>query len=493
MMSPKPPEVFDRTAEWRDLTDFVTSDTPGLRIGVVYGRRRQGKSFLLRRLARAASGLYSMAVEQEARPALRRFTDAAARAEGRAPGAYGAENWETALDEALRRHRLVVIDEYPFLLGNAPELSSLIQSLYDEWDYRADGSTGRLLLCGSAISVMSELLSGTRPLRGRAVLDMCLKPFNFRDAAAFWQVSDLDLAVQLNAIFGGTPGYRALIDQPSPERVADLGPWLARTLLNPAHALFGENDYLLREDPRITDRALYHSILAAIAAGAGTPARIARVIGRPDRSLAHPLSVLRAAGFVRPVHDVLRQRGTQLTLMDPIVRFYTTVMWRRLDDLEERQAEQVWTASAETFHRQVLGPHFEDLAREWTARFAADECLGEPVGAVGQTVVSDPAGRAQHEVDVVALAAGEPLFAKNARVVLLGEAKYTGEQRTLRDLRRLEHIRALLGGRGVRADTAALAIFSRTGFDHALRQAAAGRPDVHLIGLPELYGAHPIP
>ncbi|MET8141928.1 ATP-binding protein [Sphaerisporangium sp. NPDC005288] len=485
----KPAEVFGRDMEWRDLSEFVESSAPGLRIGVIYGRRRQGKSFLLRRLARAASGLYSMAVEQEAQPALRRFADAMARAEGRSQGALVPDSWETALDHALRRHRLVVIDEYPFLLKNAPELSSLVQSVYDEWDYRAEGSPARLLLCGSAISVMSELLSGAHPLRGRAVLDMCLQTFNFRESAAFWQAADPEIAFHLHAIFGGTPGYRALIDPPVPERVEDLGPWLAKTVLNPAHALFDENDYLLREDPRITDRALYHSILAAIASGAGTPSQIGRQIGRPDRALAHPLSVLRASGFIRPVHDVLKQRGTQLTLMDPIVRFHNTIMWRRLADLEERRGEDVWASSSDTFLRQVLGPHFEDLAREWTSRFAAQEIIGAPVGAVGQTVVSDPTGRAQHQVDVVALAAGEPLFAKNARVVLLGEAKYTTRQRTVADLRRLEHVRALLSGRGVQADRAALAVFSRTGFDAELQREAAGRPDVHLITLADLYGA----
>ncbi|GGK68370.1 ATPase [Sphaerisporangium melleum] len=488
-MAEKPAEVFARDVEWRDLSDFVESPAPGLRIGVVYGRRRQGKSFLLRRLARAASGLYTMAVEQEAQPALRRFADAVARVEGRSPGTFTPGGWETALDDALRRHRLVVIDEYPFLLKNAPELSSLVQSVYDEWDFRADGSSARLLLSGSAISVMSELLSGSHPLRGRAVLDMCLQAFNFREAAAFWQAADPEIAFHLHAIFGGTPGYRALIDPPVPGRVADLGPWLARTVLNPSHALFEENDYLLREDPRITDRALYHSILAAIASGAGTPSQIGRQIGRPDRALSHPLSVLRAAGFVRPVQDVLKQRGAQLVLMDPIVRFYNTIMWRRLADLEERRGVEVWAGSSDTFLTQALGPHFEDLAREWTSRFAARECLGEPVGAVGRTVVSDPAGRAQHELDVVALAAGEPLFAKNARVILLGEAKYTSQPRTVADLRRLEHVRALLTGRGVRAGDAALAIFARTGFDADLRREASGRRDVHLVTLADLYGA----
>jgi hypothetical protein len=52
----KPADVFDRDADWADLADFALSPLPGLRIAVVYGRRRQGKSYLLRRLTGAVGG-----------------------------------------------------------------------------------------------------------------------------------------------------------------------------------------------------------------------------------------------------------------------------------------------------------------------------------------------------------------------------------------------------------------------------------------------------
>ena len=60
----KPIDVFDRDREWADLAEFASPGLPGLRIAVVYGRRRQGKSYLLRRLAEAGGGLYHLATEQ---------------------------------------------------------------------------------------------------------------------------------------------------------------------------------------------------------------------------------------------------------------------------------------------------------------------------------------------------------------------------------------------------------------------------------------------
>jgi hypothetical protein len=67
--------------------------------------------------------------------------------------------------------------------------------------------------------------------------------------------------------------------------MVELDRWLVGHVLNPAHALFGETDYLLREDSTITDRALYQSVLAAIAGGQITPGGIAASPGRDARSL----------------------------------------------------------------------------------------------------------------------------------------------------------------------------------------------------------------
>ena len=69
----RPVDLFDRETEWADLDLFASGQGAGLQIGVVLGRRRQGKSFLLRRIIAAHAGVYVLALEEERRPALRRF------------------------------------------------------------------------------------------------------------------------------------------------------------------------------------------------------------------------------------------------------------------------------------------------------------------------------------------------------------------------------------------------------------------------------------
>jgi hypothetical protein len=491
----KPDDLFARVQEWSDLTDFAESTAHGLRLGVVYGRRRQGKSYLLRRLAQAHDAFYHQAQELSRVPALQRFADEVAAKLGLSAGQLQFPDWETAFRTALGvpKHnpltsgiagpsRLLIIDELPYLLNHSPEIPSVLQELWDE----LRETPSAVIVCGSALSVMTDLLSGQQALRGRAQLDLKIQPFDYLTAAQFWGATDAEVALRIGAIMGETPGYRALISQPTPQNKRGLPQWLAKNILNPAHALYQEMGYLLREDPRIQDKALYNSILRTIAAGATTASKIGAALGRTDRSVQHPLEVLLTAGFLRREEDVLLQRRATYQIADPIVRFTQLVLEPQRTLLEERLVEQAWSAAYPSFSAGVLGPHFERVAVHWTAKYAIER-WSAPIGEVGHTVVNDPAGRSQHELDVVGLPQGMPKQTSDPRIIVLGEAKSSNRLRTLSDLERLDHIRALLNSRGVDAREAALVLFGRSGFHHDLKSETNKRGDVHLIDLKDLF------
>lgn len=197
--------------------------------------------------------------------------------------------------------------------------------------------------------------------------------------------------------------------------------------------------------------------------------------------------MLATSGFLVKDEDLLLQRRPVLRLADPIVRLHQLVTVPRLAAFEERKAASAWKASAHTVSAQILGPAFEQLARVWTARHATEQTTGGATGLVGSTVVNDPVGRSQHELDVVALEEGERRQASKPVLRVLGEAKASDRVRTLGDLARLERIRALLETRGVRAARAKLMLFGRSGFDVNLAEVAAQRPEVELVDLPRLW------
>jgi len=80
----KPRDVVDRDREWTLLTDFLSDPSPAMRLGIMSGRWRHGKSYLLQALSESVGGLYITAIREEGRlPALRRFSDAIAAHAGR--------------------------------------------------------------------------------------------------------------------------------------------------------------------------------------------------------------------------------------------------------------------------------------------------------------------------------------------------------------------------------------------------------------------------
>lgn len=80
-----------------------------------------------------------------------------------------------------------MLDEFPFLAKASPELPSLLQRALGPQGCR-EGGPVRLLLCGSALSFMGNLLSGTALLRGRASLELVVPTLDCRMVGRFWGV-----------------------------------------------------------------------------------------------------------------------------------------------------------------------------------------------------------------------------------------------------------------------------------------------------------------
>ena len=492
----KPMDVFGRNAEWTDLIDFALSPWPGLRIAVVYGRRRQGKSYLLRRLTDAAGGLYHLATEQAEPVSLRRFGDSLATWAGLSTGAFGFSGWEQALRTAtetmtaLPRSRarsvppLLVLDEFPYLTQETPGLPSIVQALYDDLGPGAGASSVplRLVLCGSAISVMADLLSGTKALRGRAALELRVRSFGYRDAREYWGIMDPAAAFAHNPSSAAHPVTVSLCRiRRFPRIPAKLGGWFARNVLRPSMPLFDEASRVVHEDPRIRDTAAYSSVLAAVAAGESSPAKIGGLLGRPATSLTHQLATLASAGFINRQHDLLLDRRPVITIADPMVRFHQLVIEPYLADLEAGRARQVWAEAEHTMQSKIFGPHFEALAGEWLTRYAAEEA-GLAVGPVGQTVIACRQHKTGHEIDVLALARGSRPRTPGAPIAFIGEAKHRDRRPGLAELRRLQHLCDLLTAAGHDATAAVFGLFSATGFtDELAAEAAASRGKILLL------------
>lgn len=486
----KPVEMFDRDHEWSALTRFIEDEQPGATLGVVSGRRRQGKTFLLDAACRAARGFYFGATEATDAESLRRIS-AALTAHVRPVSPYHFSDWAEAVDALLalgtERPVPVVIDEFPYLAKANPELPSIIQEALRTLRDQRSGSRTRLLLCGSALSFMGRLLSGNAPLRGRAGLELVVRQLDHRLAAEFWNITDPRLAMQVNAIVGGTPAYRReFARNDAPNGVDDFDDWVVRTVLNPETPLFREARYLLAEEPDLRDTALYLSVLAAVADGNATRGGVAGYLERKATDIAHPINVLEDAGLLHRDADVFRDNRPTYRIAEPLICFHHAIMRPVWDQLERPgSAARVWRASRHRFTSNVLGPHFEQVCRDWALHHADPELIGGLPARVGHGVVHDPKARIGHEVDVAVIGIAD---GSRPPLLAIGEAKWN-DTMGIAHIERLQHIRGLITQAG-RYDTTGtrLLCLSGAGFNDKAYAAAQADPDIQLVSLEALYG-----
>jgi hypothetical protein len=450
----KPRRLLDRSNEWQALGRFVERRQ---RLAVVFGPRRVGKSYLLDAVCKASGGHRYQAIRGVSAAQLDDF--GRALGEWLDAGPLQLSGWADALERLQRLDTaVVVIDELPYLSESSPALTSLLQRY-------VDGKAGPpLVLAGSSLSTMRDLVSPRAPLYGRSAAVVVPNPFSGSDLARLWELDDPTAALWIDAAVGGLPGYRPLLEPPS----TGLDDWMVEEVLAPSSPLLDAAEAALVDVEALANRGVYHTILAAIARGERSFSAIARVAGQPTGALSRPLALLERAGLVTRVVDPLRSRRDTYDLADPHLRTWLAIISPNRSALQAGRAKEVWRrVRGTTWLTQVLGPRWEAVVREHLTRLAGTD-LGS-VDVVGTTTVSDRANRTSHEIDVVAM--------RGNKVVAIGEAKL--RRLGANDLDRLRQLRELIG-----VPSARLILASAEDVDPR----AAESPDVIVIRPRDVYG-----
>jgi uncharacterized protein len=488
MSGTKPTAVFGREIEWDQLHQFHRSARVGHRLAIVYGRRRQGKTLLLRAMVAETNGFYWQARQQSSAQNLESFALTLGEAAG-APTGLRLANWEDALATLLRvmasrpgdAGRLAVIDEVGYLLATEPSIPSHLQALLAPLSESSSQPGARLVLCGSAFGEMRRLIDTHAPLRGRHDMELVLRPFDFREAAHYWGLhANPDAAFRLHALVGGTPAYREYAGGDLPSD-GDIDGWAARNLLKSSSPLYREGRVVIGEDTALVDQGLYWGVLGAIAEGARSRSQITEALGRPPTSLAYALDTVVEAGWVVAEQDPLRQRGATYHLDEPIVRFQRLITEPNDARVSlRRDPTEVWKESLPIIRSQIHGPHLERLARLWTLGWASDDTLDGRVNAVGPSFVT--LKKERYQLDLVAT---EKTPRGGRRVLAIGEIKANASPVGVDQLARLDSIAA--GVRELAEGPLKRILVARSGFTSELQSVARRRGDVELVDMYRLY------
>lgn len=464
---------FNRTAEIQFLC--TQAQQGGAALVVLYGRRRTGKTALLKQFAKDRRAIFFVADQSSLADQLAGFSAAAFRAlgeDGLSETIF--PSWDAAFRYLASRAKtplLVVLDEFSYLCESDPALPSVLQRL---WDAELKETRLQLVLCGSFVSFMEQEVLGARnPLYGRRTGSWLLQPLGFRDSRLFVPSLSLEEAVGVYGILGGIPAY---LERWNSE--VDVRENLLRLILRRGAPLRDEPRFLMMEEVR--DPRIYFSICRAVALGCTTPNEIAQSAGLTDRGVvSRYLDTLRSLRLIErrvpaTERNPERTRRGHYRLADPLSRFWFRFVLPNISPLEAGDPDQVYDSKVSPYLEQHLSLTFEAMAEEhcwammrtgrlpWCDRIGGWWSQGEEVDVVG---VSDGERR---------LLMGECKWSVRAVGIDVLEALQAKTHRVVQDLERAPtEIRYVL--------------WSRSGFTPALQQRAE-QEGVLLCGLTEMAG-----
>lgn len=390
-------KFINRVKELDFLQDMFSSPTAELL--VVYGRRRVGKTELLRYFGQNLPHIFFTATQTSDKNLLSQWSQLLWQHQAQADIAdFSFPDWESSLrylaSITTNERLVVVIDEFPYAVEANPALPSILQKV---WDELLQHRQVLLILCGSSIGMMEEYaLNHSSPLYGRRSGQLLLPPLDFSSIRQFFPGQSLIEQVEKYAVFGGIPAYLGRINP-----AQTLSENVIRQILTPNRFLYDEPLFLLRTELR--EPRNYFAILQAIAHGNTRPNAIAQVSGVGDaRTISKYLSVLQDLHLIErtiPVTETQPQKSRRgvYRLADNFLQFWFRFVAPHRSELEQGQGQRIWELAIQPKLSDFIGPIFEDICRQWVWEMARQGKLPFMPQKVGGWWTH------QAEIDVVAL------------------------------------------------------------------------------------------
>lgn len=404
-------DFLDRKNEIAELNRVLDTDMPP-RLVVVFGRRRLGKSTLIKKVL-TANDIYYMAgdlVEQVQRDMLKaqlaeKFPEMAL------PEFVSWESLFVMLNSVASAQFTLCLDEFPYMVKHSPELPSVLQRLVDSGKMKFN-----LIICGSSQRMMQNMiLSPSEPLYGRAHAILNIQPIPIPFLKEALQL-DAVATVEEYSVWGGVPRYWELR-----EGFSNLQDAIRGTMLSTTSVLYDEPKRLFLDDMSATVQS--ESLLAVVAAGANKLSEIAARIGRDSTALSAPIDRLIQMHYLRREipfgESPKKSKKGVYKINDPLVDFYYTFIVPHLSGIGRGRQAYVLEEIGLKFDEYV-GRYWEYLCRE---AVSGNKAFGYRWGEASRWWggVKTVSGPREMEFDVVA----ESL---DRKALLVGECKWTNPE-----------------------------------------------------------------
>lgn len=457
-------EILDLEKEYARDGGFV----------VIYGRRRIGKTTLIKQFIKSKTAFYFLATKEVESQSMKRFAGVIARTTGNSVMQKAAfSDWldlfQAVADYKPNEKKVLVIDEFPYLVKVNDSFPSILQNA---WDEILKDSNVMLILCGSLISMMKKhALSYESPLYGRRTAQMRIAPLPFTTVYENQKLSFEEAAEQYS-ITGGVPKYMEFFSDGQP-----LYEQIKENVLSKNGFLYEEPNFLLTDEVQVPTN--YFSIIKVIADGNHKLGTIAGILGLETSALTPYLKTLSELGFIEKQVPVTEKNAEKTRkglyfISDNFLRFWFRYVYPYKGELEIDNMQISLDELDKDFKEKFVAFAYEDICKEIFARLCSDKAIDFTPSKIGSYWLNDKSGNTQ--IDVMAVdTVNKRLFA--------GECKYHNQPvdadvyfELVKKVDNSAEIKSAFKGY-----TVIYGVFSKSGFTSRMTDISNSNPNLFLI------------
>lgn len=457
-------EILDLEKEYARDGGFV----------VIYGRRRIGKTTLIKQFIKSKTAFYFLATKEVESQSMKRFAGVIARTTGNSVLQKAAfSDWldlfQAVADYKPNEKKVLVIDEFPYLVKVNDSFPSILQNA---WDEILKDSNVMLILCGSLISMMKKhALSYESPLYGRRTAQMRIAPLPFTTVYENQKLSFEEAAEQYS-ITGGVPKYMEFFSDGQP-----LYEQIKENVLSKNGFLYEEPNFLLTDEVQVPTN--YFSIIKVIADGNHKLGTIAGILGLETSALTPYLKTLSELGFIEKQVPVTERNAEKTRkglyfISDNFLRFWFRYVYPYKGELELDNMQISLDELDKDFKEKFVAFAYEDICKEIFARLCSDKAIDFTPSKIGSYWLNDKSGNTQ--IDVMAVdTVNKRLFA--------GECKYHNQPidadvyfELVKKVDNSSEIKSAFKGY-----TVIYGVFSKSGFTGRMTDISNSNPNLFLI------------
>lgn len=464
-------KFLGREKEILDLEKEYTRDGGFV---VIYGRRRIGKTTLIKQFIKSKTAFYFLATKEVESQSMKRFAGVIARTTGNSVMQKAAfSDWldlfQAVADYKPNEKKVLVIDEFPYLVKVNDSFPSILQNA---WDEILKDSNVMLILCGSLISMMKKhALSYESPLYGRRTAQMRIAPLPFTTVYENQKLSFEEAAEQYS-ITGGVPKYMEFFSDGQP-----LYEQIKENVLSKNGFLYEEPNFLLTDEVQVPTN--YFSIIKVIADGNHKLGTIAGILGLETSALTPYLKTLSELGFIEKQVPVTEKNAEKTRkglyfISDNFLRFWFRYVYPYKGELELDNTQISLDELDKDFKEKFVAFAYEDICKEIFARLCSDKAIDFTPSKIGSYWLNDKSGNTQ--IDVMAVdTVNKRLFA--------GECKYHNQPidadvyfELVKKVDNSSEIKSAFKGY-----TVIYGVFSKSGFTSRMTDISNSNPNLFLI------------